>query len=165
MTLFSRSKFPRSNVAFGWLVLVTVLVPISLSSIAHAQEPDLSEIEKFRNTAPPSTTNPSWVQVGWADEDVTIFVDGNTIAQESDPNIGNYVGFYSRLDIPPENMRVEFVVGAHCASRYYLVFQSDVFDLGSGQLLDSRQYPEGTAAPPADEGTLIAYAIDYACGN
>lgn len=157
--------FSRLNVALGCLALVTVLVPISLSPIAHAQEPDLSGIEKFRNASPPSTTAPYWVQVGWADEGISIFVDGNTIAQESDPNIGDYVGFYSRLDIPPENMRVEFLVGAHCGSRYYLVFQSDVFDLGNGQLLDSRQYIEGTSALPADEGTLIAYAIDYACGN
>ncbi|PSB13287.1 hypothetical protein C7B61_01095 [filamentous cyanobacterium CCP1] len=160
--------FPRSH--FIGLALVTLLVSglsslmSGFGSVVHAQEPDLSEIEKFRNTAPPSQAA-SWVQVGWSDDDITIFVDGNTIAQEVDPEIGDFVGFYSRLDIPLENVRVEFVVGAHCASRYYLVFQRDVFDLGSGELIDSMQYPDGTSAPRADDGTLIAYAIDYACGN
>lgn len=164
--------------------LLTVAAGL-FAPIARTQDLTIPDLEKFRNNTPPpstpppsdsSSSPPSWVQVAEGNTSELIFVDDTTIAQESDPDLGQYVGFLSRLDIPPDNLSFHFVIGAHCDSRYYLVFQADIFDLQSGQLLDSFQYPEGTTTlvsddgtsvplPPANDGTLIAYAIDYACGN
>jgi hypothetical protein len=150
-------KHYLKNTLIGFGSLLAIASPLLTSSV-HASEDTIVKASKNKPA-------PLWMQVAVHDNGTAMFVEGNGVVQEAMAE-GLYVKFWGQMENPSESMSATLFVAAECSSRSYQILRTNLFNPDNGQLLESYVYPAELAELKiAQEGSMIQYAIDYACDS